>query len=277
MADQNDIDPFESLGGGVRTADGKGWLMKGMADPTAADAGGKGPMPVGYADSNAGTTPQGQGAAASGYSNNPTGAPTAATSNQGTQDVVRNTLLKQATQDGKVDTNDPTFRAQADTYAAAAERSRRNANDQNGETNFAANGETSGGYGDVQRRAVNETAAQNTAGFEASLAQSELAAERQQIQQALSGLYGMVDADQARALQERLANLDAAIRRESLASSSSLASQDIGLRRELGFGGLNLDALRLATQNDQFNNQLGLDASYRSGLLNNQALSFLLG
>lgn len=274
----NSADPFAAMGGGVQTAGG-GWVPKDHPLAQGAAAGGNtGTPPNSYYNpasvaGGANTIP-GQAQAASSYSGNPTGAPAATTSNQGTQDVVRNSLLAQATQKEGVDPNDPVFRQQADIHAAAGERSRRNAADQAAESSFAQ-GETSSGALDAQKRLINEQAAQGDASFESDLAYRELLNQRDEIKNALAGLGGMVESDQGRLLQQKLADLQAAISREGLAQSGALASQDLSLRSQLGMGGLNLDAIRTQQQNDQFNKSLGFNMADREAYYNNLALQSL--
>jgi hypothetical protein len=129
---------------------------------------------------------------------------------------------------------------------------------------------------DNARRLNTEKAAQASSGFEAQLAMSELQNRRQEIQQALGQGQGMLSQDQQMKLQRDLANLDATIKRESLAQSGSLGHADIGLRRDLGYGGLNLQALALALQNQQFGQGLGAQIGFNEAQLNNQALQYLL-
>jgi hypothetical protein len=77
----------------------------------------------------------------------------------------------------------------------------------------------------------------------------ELTARRAEIQQALSGLQGLLSTDQQLALQRELALLDNAIRQ-----------QQIGLQGR----GLDLDWQRALLQNEQFLADLGLRASDRA-------------
>lgn len=245
----------------------------GYSDPSSVT----GAPASGYTDPSSAANPvQTQATNAQTYSTTPGAAPTQNTANQGAQDVLRNTLLDRATQGTTVDTNDPTFRAQADNYAATQERLRRNYQDDAAER-LTAQGMGSSGAMDAERRFSNEQAANSTAGFEAQLAQSELMNRRQEISDALNGLGGLISGDQARALQKQLADLDAAIKRESLAQSGSLASQDLALRSQLGMGGLNLDALRTKLQSDQFNKSLGFNMADKEAYYNSLGLSQLLG
>lgn len=271
-----DTDPFESIGGGVKLANG-GWVPKGH--PLALQSTGQAAPVNGYATPATTTTNgtiDGQASTAQTYSSNPGGATPQNSANAGSVDVLRNSLLQRATQGTDINTNDPAFRQQADHYAATQERLRRNYQDDAAER-LTAQGMGSSGAMDSERRYANEQAANSTAGFEADLAKSELMNRRQEITDALNGLGGLISGDQARALQDQLAQLDAALKRESLASSTSLANQDLALRSKLGIGGLNLDALRTQLQNQQFNASLGADMGYKEGLLNSQALQMLLG
>jgi hypothetical protein len=186
--------------------------------------------------------------------------PSNATTNQGTQDVVRNTYLQQIQKGTAVDTNDPNFRQQADTYAAAQERARRNAIDDTTQSAFAGGaGAYGGGAQALAQRAATEGAARNVGQFEASLVGQELQNRRDEIKNALSSLGGMISNDQQLALQRELASLDAALKRESLAQTGSLGAQDISLRDKLGTGALNVDLIRALLQNQQFGNELGFN------------------
>jgi len=79
------------------------------------------------------------------------------------------------------------------------------------------------------------------------------------------------------AMQQRLAELNAQIQRESLAAQTSLGTQDLGLRRDLGQGNLNLGLLSALLQNSQYNSGLGLQAGIAGQQFNQNALLGLLG
>jgi hypothetical protein len=202
----------------------------------------------------------GQAGNASTYSTTPGAAPLPNTTNQGTQDVVRNSYLDTIAKGTNVDRNDPMFRMQSDAFSAAQERQRRNAQDDLGEAAFAA-GQRGVGGNLVEQRMIDETAARNVGQFEAGLVGQELQQRRDDIRNALSSLGGMIQGDQAAALQRELAALDAAIKRESLAQTGSLGTADLSLRDKLGTGALNVDLLRALLQNQQIGNQLGFDVS----------------
>jgi len=269
-----DQDPFASLGGGVRLSTGE-WVPQGH--PLASTQGAQGPQVPG-------ATPQpaivpgandipGQAAAASAYSPTPQAAPSPYTSNQGSQDVFRNTLLQKASQGTTVDQNDPNFRQQADTYNARVERDKRNY--------VADQAEKLGPYqsGALQgeERVASERAGQAKGQFEADLVGRELQARRQEIAQYMTMLGGVISDDERSMLQRELADLDAALRREGLSQTGALGSRELDIRDRLGSGELNLGMLRTLLQNQQFGQDLGFRIGATEADLNNQALRYLLG
>jgi len=99
---------------------------------------------------------------------------------------------------------DAIMRPQIDAFSAAQQQQNRNTLAQAAEAggpNNNLNAET---------RSLGEAAGQATAGFQAGLAQNELNARRTEIQQALSGMQGLLTSEQQLALQEELSNLDRA-------------------------------------------------------------------
>jgi len=160
------------------------------------------------------------------------------TANQGTQDVVRNTYLAQATQGTQVNRNDPNFRQQVEPFVAAQERGRKQYLNEAAER-LSAQGMGSSGALQQEARFASERASQASGAFESQLVGRELENRRQEIREALAGLSGIITNDQARALQRELTDLDAAI------------------KRELGTGALNIDLLRALLQNQQFGKELG--------------------
>lgn len=133
------------------------------------------------------------------------------TAHAGILDSIWNQINAQAKQGTNIDTNDPTFRKQADTYAAAMERSRRNAVADNAERDNAKLLGDSGAH-TAEDRLVNERAGQATAGFEADLAARELQNRRSEIQNALQMAMSAGNAEQQRALTRELGMLDMQLR-----------------------------------------------------------------
>lgn len=216
---------------------------------------------------------------ASTYSATPNAAPTQQTTNQGTQDVVRNSYLQQATQGTQVDRNDPNFRQQADTYAAGVERARRNY--------MADQAEGAGPYATGamrgQARMSAERAGQATGQFEAELVERELLQRRNEIQNALQNLGGMINSDQTRALQQQLADLNAAIQRQGIESSANVALSGQSLQRQLAelqnlynYAALNQAdrqfGASLGENARQYNNTLGFNIGDREAYWNNEII-----
>lgn len=204
------------------------------------------------------------------YSGAPGAAPTQNTTNQGTQDVLRNKYLQQVTQGTTIDAqNDPNIRQQSDAFAAAQERARRDQASDIAEK-FAGSNQT--GAQNVEQRMLNERAAQGRASFEADLVGRELQNRRDEINNAMQQLGGMLTGDQERAMQKELANIDAQLKRAGI----DLGSKELGLKEKLGMGGLNVDLARLLLQNKQFGQDLGFRIGDREATLNQQALLSLL-
>jgi hypothetical protein len=217
------------------------------------------------APSVAGQTPQGQAAAASYYSPNPQNTPNMTTSNQGAQNTVLNSYLSQATQGTNINMNDPVIRQQQNAFESANERTRR---DSIADTAEAANAQGLGNSGALtaEDRLINEHAGQANSQFAAQLASNELANRRNEIQNALSGLSGIISGDQARMLQEELAKIE-----------EKMGYADLALRGELGRGGLANERLGITNQNDQFNKRLGFDIGNAQMGYNRDALIAMMG
>jgi len=221
----------------------------------------------------AGSIPQ-QAGNASTYSQTPGAAPVQNTTNQGTQDVVRNSYLQQATQGTTIDRNDPNFKQQVDPYNAAVERQKQGYLADAAER-MSAKGMGDSGAMDTERRMANERAGEAQGSFESQLVGRELQNRRAEIQNALASLGSMVNSDQGRALQKQLADLDAQLKQAGLSQSGSLGAQELALKDKLGTGGLNIDLMRLLQQGQQFGDQLGFNVADRTAYWNNQALQNL--
>jgi len=193
------------------------------------------------------TTPQAQASAASGYSTTPTAAPTAATANQGTQDVVRNSWLAQATQNTAVDPNDPNIKQQVEPFAAEQERSRRQYESEAAER-LSAQGLGDSGQMDNERRFGAERAGQATGMFQSQLIGQELKTKRDEIQSALTNLGDTISNDQKNALGKQLADLDATIKREGYRSDEGIASQGDATKREGIASGERIGASEIAVK-----------------------------
>jgi hypothetical protein len=230
---------------------------KGFAGYNGGAAAPSGSTTAARAGTTTNGTVQGQAANASTYSQTPAAAPLANTANQGAQDVLRNSYLQQATQSTTIDRNDPNFRQQADAFGATQDRARRQYQSEAAER-LSAQGLGNSGAMEQERRFADERAATAQGSFEAQLVGRELENRRAEIKDSLAGLRGIISNDQALAMQKQLAELDAAIKRESLAQSGSLGSQELGIKDKLGTGALNVDLLRALLQNQQFGTESGI-------------------
>lgn len=284
-----DTDPFAGMDfgdgktGGVRLADGS-WVPKNhtlaqTAAPAAPATGGAGtPAPGATPPGTAPASPassylQAQAANAQTYSQTPGAAPTQTTANQGTQDVVRNSYLQQATQGTRIDTADPNFRQQVDPFAAAVTREKRDfLSDQAEKAGPYATGALRG-----QARMASERAGQAIGSFEADLVGRELANRRNEIQAALSGLRGTISEDQQRMLQRELAALQAEMQRLSITTGADVARSGQSLQQRLAQMQDAFNRAQLAQQDRQFGDTLGFNVGVAELGANERALAALFG
>jgi len=303
----NPNDPFAAMGGGIQV--NGGWIPKNMATSEqiasytasqggtpASAAGTTTPANSYYTPPTTGAQPAGQApltqpvlqqaGSAQTYSQTPGAAPAAQTTNQGTQDVVRNAYVQRATQGTAIDPNDPNLRQQLDPFAAAQERARRDYLSEAAER-ASTKGLGDSGALDVERRLASERAGQATGAFQAQLVGHELQNRRAEIQEALSSLQKMVETDvaaaqderlaqQQMALQKELAEMDAALKKLGIETGAKTAADELALKQQLGLGGLNVDLMRLLLQGQQFADELGFNVADRTAYWDNQALQNLM-
>jgi hypothetical protein len=116
-------------------------------------------------------------------------------------------LKARASQSTVIDPNDPVLKAQTDAYRAEQIRAARNATADAAEQNSPYNTGQQAGIA----RMMNEKVGQNTSQFEANLMQQELTSRRNEIQQALDSMGGLLSDEEKNGLQRELANLNAAV------------------------------------------------------------------
>jgi hypothetical protein len=197
------------------------------------------------------------------------------TTTLGMQSLLRDTLINQLTAKPP-SMDDPNLRGAMSAFQAAQNKATARQVAQNAEA-FGASGLESSGARLAADRGAIEQQGLNEGQFGSQLMLGELNAQRQQAQQALQSALAMNDQDLARRLQEQLANLNAAVQRESLAQTGRLGDADIALRGKLGQGNLNLGLLSLLENGRQFNNGLGFNMANAEAMLNNTAVRTLLG
>ena len=260
-------DPFAAMGGGVKLASG-GWVPKdhplaqaqlasqptaapstapSMAGPQTAQQALTSPVTVGA------TTPQGQPTTVAGAFQqslvNRLNAPAPSASDPAISGAIA--ANKGAEQ-----------RGMEKTRSLLAERAASQGVDQN-----AFNSQLLG-------------AQQESAGRQASFAGNAVMSQAQQQAQNLTAALAlggsMLSQQDQLAMQDKLAQLNAQIQRESIAQQGSLGQGDLSLRRDLGEGGLNLSLLSTLLNNQQFGQSLGADLGKFSAAQNSSNLSSLL-
>jgi len=145
------------------------------------------------------------------------------------QAQLRELLMKMATQGTTIDRNDPQFKQMVDPYIANQERFRRQSESEAAER-LSAQGLGNSGALEQERRVAMERAGQNSGMFESQLVSHELEARRDEIKFALTNLRGMLTSEQSNSLQQQLAQLDAALKRESMAQQDKQFGIDSGIR-----------------------------------------------
>lgn len=171
-------------------------------------------------------------------------------------DALYNTLLTRSQQGLNIPSrentspNDPNgnIYGQVDLYKAAQDRAHRDYISDLAEA-------TGPLYNDRgEKRMLAESGGQNVANFQSDLISRELQTRRDEIAGALSGMAGMLSADQAAGLQKELAGYDQAIRLQQ----ARLGGMESEIRRGLGMGSLENELMRALMQNQQFYSDLGL-------------------
>jgi hypothetical protein len=141
----------------------------------------------------------------------------------------------------------------------------------------AANGTSGSGGFDAQLLGLSQNRSAQEGQFAGNAVLQRSQQQANELTQALTLGGGLLSQQDQLAMQQRLAELNAQIQRESLAAQTSLGTQDLGLRRDLGQGNLNLGLLSALLQNQQFGQGLGLQAGIAGQQFNQNALLGLLG
>lgn len=196
--------------------------------------------------------------------------------------AYRDSLMKMLTDNQQTPSiNDPALKAQADAYSLAQTRAKQRARSALAERMSAPGGAgVDSGSFENSLRGFEQAQGESEAGYNAGLVGNELQQRRQQLLSAASLAGNQLNAEDARALQKELAQLDAAIKRESIAQQGALGNADIALRGELGRGQLNLGLLQALQQGRQFDQSLGANVGmFNAGQSNSyaQALMNMLG
>lgn len=141
----------------------------------------------------------------------------------GVSEELYKMLMARAKQGTAIDKNDPNIRQQADPYAAAQERARRNY--------LGDVAERSGPLANMrgEQRMAMERAGQASGLFESQLIGRELESRRNEIQHALDSLGARLSEDQRLALQRELGYLNDATSRYGISINGANQANQIGL------------------------------------------------
>ena len=137
-----------------------------------------------------------------------------------------NTLLQRSAQGLNINPNDPIIANQVSAFGAQQERAGRNYL-----AELAESGGPNANLGGEQRL-VSERAGQATGALQAQLVGNELMARRQEIQNALTQMGGMLSDEQRMALQLKLGLIDANLRQQQVTNQNTQFGADLGLRAE---------------------------------------------
>lgn len=174
------------------------------------------------------------------------------------QDAYRAALLKLLQTPQTVDAAglaaSPEAAAQRLQSQRGAERQQRDLAAQAGAEGWAGSGAMS-----TARSGIGQQRSEADSSFVGQLAISKMQQQQQALMQGVQLAQQQGQFDMAQQLQEKLANLDAAIKREALAQSGQLGNADLQLRSVLGQGGLDLQRQALIAQMQQANNSLGFN------------------
>ena len=148
----------------------------------------------------------------------------------------------------------------------------------------AATGQSESGYLDnLINQGVQEQGF-NTANFNANLLGGEMNKRRQELQAALQLASATGDAEAARELQTRLAQVSAMMQQQGLGQQRDLAEasarmqqQGLNLQGQLGGGDLSLRLMQTLFGQDNFYDQLGVNTALNLENMNQSALQRILG
>jgi hypothetical protein len=229
-------DPFAGMGGGVY--ENGGWKPRNMytAEQLAA-------YDAARAQTGTSTT---------------TSSSTRGPVTQGDLNTARNDAILRLLQQQPATYDDLRASPEAQAYML---QSQRGAERQRGDLaeRAAQEGFSDTGFFETELAGQQQQRSEGEAGFIGQLAVTRMQAQREDLQFAIDQARNSGQFEQTQALQERLAQLDAAIRREQMASTERTAASDLALREFLGKAGIDLDRLRIENQASQFGQQLGLN------------------
>jgi hypothetical protein len=132
------------------------------------------------------------------------------------------TLLDRSKQSLAVDANDPIIKAQVNSFRAGATRDMRHNVDA-----LAEGGGPNANLG-AERRMASESVAQGAGNLQSTLMGNELSARRNEIQNALTQMGGLLSDQQRLGLQQQLGLIDANLRQQQINSGNDQWSAEFG-------------------------------------------------
>lgn len=192
-------------------------------------------------------------------------------------DAFKKTLLDKLNQ-GPASLDDPALKGQADAFSVAQTRAKERARSTMAER-ASADGGVGVNSGAFDRGLVGLEQAQgeSEAGFNANLLGDAAKRQADEIRQYIAIAGNQINADEARKLQDKLAQLDSDTRRYGIDKQSALGEGDLSLRGRLGEGQLNLGLLGTLLGNDYNNRALGQQGAQFGQSLDTQTILGLLG
>lgn len=132
------------------------------------------------------------------------------------------TLMQRATQSLNINPNDPIVKGQVNSFKAGATRDSRNYVDQMAESGGPSANLTG------EKRMAAEHVSQGAGSLQSTLIQNELTQHRNEIQNALTQMGGMLSDQQRIALQQQLGLLDVNLRQQQINSGNDQWSAEFG-------------------------------------------------
>jgi hypothetical protein len=188
------------------------------------------------------------------------------------RDKLMGLMQKDPTQ---VTAQDPALKGQMDAFSAGRQLAQRQEREATAER-MNAQGLGQSGAKDVADIQSYENMGRDIGSYGAGLVGQEVSAQRDMLKSALAMAGDRLTNEERNALEMKLAQLDAQVKREGIQSQDALGRGDLDLRRYLGDSQYSLGLLNSMMQNSQFNNDLGFRIGNAEAGFNRDALLSLM-
>lgn len=176
-------------------------------------------------------------------------------------DAFKQAMLKGLTT-GAPTMADPGIKAQKDAFDVQAQRAREQAQEAMAERRGGTEFGMASGGADQDLKDLFQKQGEATGSHDAQLLGDALTQQRDDLLKYVSLAGNQLSGEDSRALQEKLANLDAQIRREGIAQQGSLGEQDLALRTKANDQQGLLGLLNLLQGGSQFDTTAGLNTGF---------------